>query len=81
MVNSYSPAIGDKVSTLLGPPVCMSCMCSYTRNRRGWYCSICKAQLDDLQKQWFYHMLKPEQKQTIDQNDKFYNFMGKHKHD
>lgn len=73
------PAIGDKTSTILGPPVCKECMTSHTRTRHGWKCAVCGNWFDNLQREWFYHMFTPAEKEIIDANDKFYNFMGKHK--
>lgn len=58
---------------ITGFPICLKCMCSFTRTRKGWFCGVCGEPEKPHQTHWYN--LNEEERKKVAQNDKWFDFM------
>lgn len=67
----YLAVFIDKHGDVTGPPVCEKCEVTYTRDKWGWFCYLCK----DEQSSLLWKEVNEDKKKRIESNDRFWEFM------
>lgn len=67
----YLATFIEKHGDITGPPVCEKCETTYTRDKWGWFCYLCKDELSSL----VWKEVNDDKKKRIEANDRFWEFM------